>query len=174
MSNNNVSMKFINDIVGQTKKDSDIIQILKGAHVQLCDNDHFYHKWTKKHKDFLTTEYCSHNSLKQHYRIQSDTIPEILFGTSKIGTWVQLENYPASDPMHLIDYFKYILSGKNRGPFGSSTSTDKKPLVLKRRKSPRKCIRKYTKDRTDTILNLLSNKRHKKYMKKRINARIKK
>lgn len=177
----NATIEILNDIICQTKNDEEIIHILKGAYVQLKDNGTFYVLWTRRYKDFLTTESCSHNSIKQHYRIRSVVVPEILFGLSKKGTWIQLENYPASNPMHLIDYVRYKISGKNIGPFGSSTYIETNPLII--RKSSRK-IKRINKIKSNSIskkhvmnfgselTSVFKNKNNQKYIKKRIFSRL--
>ncbi len=183
----NATIEILNDIIGQTENDEEIIHILKGAHVQFIDNNFFYNFWTPRYKDFLTTENCSHNSTNQYYRIRSVLVPEILFGTSKKGTWVQLENHsgaPEDFLLHFIDYMRYVISGKNRGPFGSSTYIDKNPLIIKR-KTPRKSIKRIKRIKSNKIarrhiesfgkelVNVIKDKKHKIYIKKRINSRLK-
>jgi hypothetical protein len=134
---NKITLAVIKDVIKhlnniQTK------EFLKGAHIQFIDNHYYYNKWTKKYPGYLKKSYSSHKSTRKQYRVRSAKIPEILIGTKRKGTWIQLERTPVTKPVgHFIDYIAYTITGDNQGPYGSSKYTEKNPIIIKLSKRSR-------------------------------------
>ncbi|MBN9378470.1 MAG: hypothetical protein BGO14_08235 [Chlamydiales bacterium 38-26] len=90
----------------------------------------------------------SHQSHGPQYRISLKNFRECLFSKKAIKTafrdlngrqiykqvtWIQLENYSTRLEElipHILDYVKFVLTGRNQGPFGSSQFTEHNPLQL--------------------------------------------
>lgn len=114
-------------------------EILLGAHVLLDDEGEAYGKWSTELSQ-AKEGISSHPSNGKQYRVQGELIKELLFSKremdNKVYTWFQLENHPVSIGhifRHAVDYLSYKIDGQNRGPDGSSSHTDKKPLQLKKK-----------------------------------------
>lgn len=167
---------IIIDIIsyGKNLKLENLLEIFKGAHVIIKnDNSFFYKRWKK-----LSTSYTgikvtsSHSSIKKQLVISGGTLGkysknkegfQILIGVSdkfkKNSTWLQIERsalFHKDDILkgfinlvnHMMDFVMYTITDKNIGPNGKSKYTDIKPLII-------------------TLYDDYENeKRRKKYMKK--------
>lgn len=121
-------------------------EIINGAHVVLLDEGEQYHRWEveleRKH-----TRTSSHDSTHDQYAIRGRFVSELLFSRAERAvdtsgqkhqvTWFQIEGHPinsvASFVLHMRDYFRYRVTGKNQSPYGSSRFTEANPLILRRR-----------------------------------------
>lgn len=118
--------------------DHQLQEIFMGAHVRLDDNGQLYDEWVKKIPDASKkSRISSHPSNAKQYGVRGPLVKELLFSRIKEGekdyTWFQLENHPVSFGhiiRHMIDFFKYRLTGMQQGPDGSSKATHFKPLVI--------------------------------------------
>lgn len=117
-----------------------IAAILMGGHVRLEDEGQTYEKWTAKIQN-KNQRISSHPSHGQQYGVRGPLVKELLFSRiedndGKVYTWFQLENHPVSFGhviRHMVDYARYRLTRMNQGPYGSSTATDARPIILKRK-----------------------------------------
>ncbi len=116
-------------------------EILKGAHVLLEDDGKTYGIWEEKLRT-QKSRISSHASDKdaKQFEVKGPLVKAFLYSIITMNhvkfTWFQMENNPLSFGhifRHGLDYFKYKLTGCNQGPYGSSTATDKLPILLKRR-----------------------------------------
>lgn len=113
-------------------------EILLGAHVRLDDEGKTYEEWIEK-LDTKQSRFSSHPSTKTQYGVRGSLIKELLFShtidaNGKSYTWFQLENHPVSFGhiiRHMMDYFMYMMTNQNQGPYGSSAATDRAPIILK-------------------------------------------
>lgn len=118
--------------------DEQLQEIFMGAHVRLNDNGQLYDEWIKKIPDeSKQSRLSSHPSDAQQYGVRGPLVKELLFSRIKENdkdyTWFQLENHPMSFGhiiRHMIDFFKYKLTGSQQGPDGSSKATHFKPLLI--------------------------------------------
>lgn len=136
-------------------------RLLKGAYFIIRDNGIFYNKWkvhSKNIKRSIFKHSSSHDSCNKTYRIGKNKICNIngyinhnfdcVIGTicctdkhnsksshKHCDTWFQFEktrvNSIKNKLKHSIDYIQYIFTGKNIGPFGKSSYTEKNPIFLK-------------------------------------------
>lgn len=80
----------------------------------------------------------SHQSDRTQYGIpEGSVVSTLLIGSVQGRVWLQLEgsvwdpfHVPLSSVCHVIDYIQYKLTGRNVGPLGSSSHTDKNPLLV--------------------------------------------
>lgn len=113
-------------------------EILLGAHIRLNDGGLAYTKWSEKVVN-KQSRISSHPSNTTQFGVRGALVKELLFSQTKetdgnTYTWFQLENHPVSlghIVRHMIDYFKYRMTNKNQGPYGSSAATDCSPILLK-------------------------------------------
>lgn len=115
-----------------------LTEILKGAHLRLYDHGFMYQKF----KPVGTERISSHPSTLEQFSIRGNFGKEWLFGIKlpendnevEQFTTMQLERHDMNSlfaaALHVATYFKYLISGKNQGPYGSSIYTDKNPLEL--------------------------------------------
>jgi len=108
-------------------------EIFRGAHVRICDKGARYCDW--KTLPTADTRRSSHRSDGDQYHVDGPLSHTILFGKFSGWTWLQLEGSPIQDLVSLIghgwDYLKYLRSGDNQGPYGSSPHAENNnPLVL--------------------------------------------
>lgn len=139
-------MKLINALFDHFDiRTGQLREILNGAHVILLDHGEFYHLWKSEYPN--TPRSSSHFSFQPQFSIKGSVVSEMLVGTRPLPltlqffdpekgphTWFQLERSEitgfSSFLAHMKDYFWYIWSGKQQGPFGSSPYTDKEPMIL--------------------------------------------
>lgn len=117
-------------------------EFLKGAYIKLEGVDPYNELRSLPGVSEGTSSHQSHGA---QYRISLKNFRECLF--SKITepaelngrwiyknvTWIQLENYSTRLEElipHILDYVKFVLTGRNQGPFGSSEFTEHNPLQL--------------------------------------------
>jgi hypothetical protein len=110
-------------------------ELLMGAHIWLKDEGRSCTEWSKL--PGIKKRISSHRSDGQQYGVRGTLIKELLFTSlTEKGikyTSLQFENNPTSFGFilrHTIDYFKYKISSLNQGPYGSSSITDRKPLII--------------------------------------------
>jgi hypothetical protein len=101
--------------------------ILSGAHVTIFDFGHRYKYW--KGLRSAHTRRSSHSSDAPQYHVDGPLSHTILFGKLGAWTWLLLEGHPQGLG-HVIDWFKYSITHKNQGPYGSSSYTDNRPLRI--------------------------------------------
>lgn len=132
-------------------------EFYKGAYIFMADGGHAYEQWT--HSSLTLTDrdgWSSHFSIDPQHSYNSTLFGEMLFGTCELngekGTWLQLEAYSTDWnylPMHLYTYAYHKITGENVGPYGTSSFTEKNPLVLNDEQS----IHVLTEQATD-VLNI--------------------
>lgn len=113
-------------------------EILKGAHVHLKDGGKAYFHWLKEVKN-KHTRVSSHPASDKQFAVRGEFVKELLFSKLDDCTWFQLEGSPVSFgnvTTHMIDYFKYKITGRNQGPYGSSKYTHNDPLILTPKYTP--------------------------------------
>jgi hypothetical protein len=114
-------------------------EILCGAHVRLEDSGEFYNKW--KELPHAHARISSHDHIPdfKQYGLAGDWFHEILFGIvmdqEKPKTFFQLEATPWKSGIsnrvgHTVDAIKYVVSGKNIGPYGKSAFVEKAPIRI--------------------------------------------
>ena len=108
-------------------------EILRGAHVRICDKGARYDDW--KTLPTADTRSSSHKSDGDQYHVDGPLAHTILFGKFGGWTWLQLEGHPIYDVVsffgHMIDYINYKRTGENQGPYGSSPHAENHdPLVI--------------------------------------------
>src|SRR5262245_22000154 len=108
-------------------------EIFRGGFVRICDKGARYDDW--KTLPTAKTRDSSHDSDGDQYHVDGRLAHTILFGKFSGWTWLQLESHPIYDVVniigHLADYFRYLNSGKNQGPYGTSTHAEKHdPLII--------------------------------------------
>lgn len=129
--------EIFNNLITQFEiPESQLHEILKGAHVRLDDDGQMYQSWIKKISG-KKQRISSHPADTVQYGIRGPVVKELLFSciteNDKKYTWFQLENHPVTFGhilRHMLDYFKYKLTKENQGPYGSSKATDKTPLLI--------------------------------------------
>lgn len=118
------------------KNRGEMAQILQGAHVCVTDTEGSFYDFFK-HLPGVWTRISSHQSDREQFGIpEGRVISTVLVGTLNNSTWFQLEADPW-DPrhnfrgsfFHVLDYLEYRFTGRNIGPLGTSSSTDRRPLV---------------------------------------------
>ncbi len=118
----------------------DIDEMLRGAHIRVDDKGKLYKKW--KDLEGAHERISSHPHVidSKQYGIRGPWFHEILFGIveeeGKKKTFLQFENTPWSEGLsnrvgHSKDAIKYVLTGKNVGPYGMSEHVDKNPLHIR-------------------------------------------
>ncbi|MFJ1269403.1 hypothetical protein ACD661_12625 [Legionella lytica] len=116
-------------------------EILNGGHLNWEDDGKFYEELVKNFNSSINRRISSHHSVVQQYSLSYPISKEVLFGVKEDSegrkrTWMQFEKHDTKNLLniilHLIDYIKYRITGKNIGPFGSSEHTDSNPLVVTR------------------------------------------
>ena len=110
-------------------------EMLQGAYIIVEDDGKLYKKWSKKRgiKQRISSHYSKDIEYESKLNTRIHCSAVILFGTTKNGnTWFQIEK-TTNDCIikHTIDYFDYVISGRNIGVYGSSKYTENKPLKLK-------------------------------------------
>ncbi len=118
----------------------DVLQeMLNGGHLNLDDDGKFYNELVTHFSLSISKRVSSHHSVTQQYSLSYPISKEVLFGVTEDAegrkrTWVQFEKHNTKNLLniilHLIDYLKYRITGKNIGPFGSSEHTESNPLVV--------------------------------------------
>lgn len=134
-----IEQKFLIDLLTKYEiSNEQLQQILKGAHVRLEDNGKQYNEWTKAFAQDIKPRISSHASTATQYGYSGPAIRELLFSKNKekgkTYTWFQLEKHPVAFGhiiRHTIDFFKYKLTGKQQGPYGSSAATDQRPIYIR-------------------------------------------
>ncbi|CAM4469384.1 MAG: hypothetical protein LEGION0403_FIIPPAGN_00268 [Legionella sp.] len=114
-------------------------EMLNGGHLNLEDDGKLYDELVKHFNSSISKRISSHHSIAQQYSLSYPISKEVLFGVTEDSegrkrTWMQFEKHNTKNLLniilHLIDYIKYRITGKNIGPFGSSEHTDSNPLVV--------------------------------------------
>ncbi len=115
-------------------------ELFKGAYIFIPDNGFTYELLTSHEPDKLINRNSSssHHSLEPQYGFSGHLVGQCLFGTNVVGeekgTWFQLEAY-GTDFLHiaghLYTYVKYLYTGYNQGPHGSSPHTEANPILVK-------------------------------------------
>lgn len=118
----------------------DILQeMLNGGHLNMEDGGKFYDELVRNFNSSISKRISSHHSVAQQYSLSYPISKEVLFGVTEDAegrkrTWMQFEKHNTKNLLniilHLIDYIKYRITGKNIGPFGSSEHTDSNPLIV--------------------------------------------
>jgi hypothetical protein len=135
----------LKDLIDSSKRDQwdkCLKKILKGAYVVIVDGGYMYNQWEANCEN-KQTRVSSHESNSIQYGIRGKVFKEVLFskkvmelpnGTLKEVTWLQMERYPTKLGyfiLHLWTWVLYKITGKNQGPYGSSSHTEKSdPLVI--------------------------------------------
>lgn len=133
---NETEQNIVNYILENYKLDTEQMkQILGGAHVRLDDGGKAYDVWKRDLGG--DQRISSHDSEGTQLGLRGYFVKELLYAkvkdNDKTYTWFQLEKNPVSLGnilRHTADYLRYCYSGKNQGPYGVSSYTDKNPLVL--------------------------------------------
>ncbi len=154
-----VEKRVMQDILSHIDDPEVLVHFLCGAHIEFrdeagnTDSMQYYTKWQEENKKlhWYMERHSSHKSTNQQVGLNGKILGHILIGTrtdpqsGQSYTWVQLENNPSGtlrqlilspvrfllqSLLHLLDYIKYKVSGKNIGPHGRSDYTEKNPLKL--------------------------------------------
>ena len=109
--------------------------LLRGAYVLLQDGGAVYADYVRDG----TTRASSHRSSRPNYELplSGATHAVLLVGLSNEGTWIQSERHSAlgwDSPLHLADYVRYGLTGRNQGSTGESSYTEQTPMRLRRKR----------------------------------------
>ncbi len=114
-------------------------EILKGGHIKFEDNGSFYNELVEEFNTNLQPRISSHKSSAQQFSLSGPVIKEVLFGVTVDGngkekTWMQFEKNNTKTLLnlilHLFDYIKHKLTGKNIGPYGDSVFTENNPFII--------------------------------------------
>lgn len=100
-------------------------EILSGAHVRIFDMGARYDAW--KQLPSARPRLSSHRSDGPQFHVDGPLVHTVLFGRIGNKSWMQLEGHPQGVG-HFIDYFKYGITQKNQGPYGSSGHVENRPL----------------------------------------------
>lgn len=107
-------------------------EVMRGAHVELVDGHAAYHTWRTLRT--AKSRASSHQSDGTQYQVSGPFSKAILFGKRRDVTWLQLEGHPWSGVKsrlgHVADFFRYKVTGKNQGPYGSSRYVENYPLRI--------------------------------------------
>lgn len=123
-------IKILADVMRITSAQQYFGEVMRGAHVEIVDGHAAYHAWrtlrTSKSRS------SSHQSDGTQYQVVGPFCHTILFGKRRDVTWLQLEEHPwggvKNGILHAVDFVQYKISGKNQGPYGSSSYVEKHPL----------------------------------------------
>lgn len=116
-------------------------EMLKGGHLKLNDHGEFYHELLTEFRCTLHKRKSSHQSTVQQYSFSGPVLKEVLLGVSEDqsgekSTWIQFERHHTKTIidfiLHVFDYIKYLLTGKNIGPYGSSNHTENNPMIIRK------------------------------------------
>ena len=141
---------FLKSPLGQTLDESifkdHLQEFLAGAHIVLTDGGEFFEKVFEHSKNtaHLSRRYSLHYSPfepQYSFSIKKFNVREVLIGKSVLSSgevisWIQAEKHScrsfAQQYWHTIDALIYVMAFRsyNIGPFGLSTYTSSKPLVL--------------------------------------------
>lgn len=114
-------------------------EVMRGAHVELVDGHAAYHVWRTLRS--AKSRASSHQSDGTQYQVSGPFAKAILFGKRRDVTWLQLEGHPWSGVKnrvaHIADFVRYKVTGKNQGPYGSSSYVEKSPLRIELPAKPR-------------------------------------
>lgn len=107
-----------------------INEIKNGAYIVVPDNGALYYKFKDRGTQRL---YCEHYSEICPYdipgKIQEEIVSSILVGINT-NTWFQWEGSKPCSCKHLSDWFQYMYTGFNQGPYGQSKYTESNPYNL--------------------------------------------
>lgn len=118
-------------------EDDQIVEILKGAHVQIADQGMLYDKWKQlKHiQERVVTH--SHRENSSQCCLTGAIFREVVFGVvekyEQTMTFFRMEGIlrtPAFSIAHCIDSLKCAITGKSTVPSSSSPHTDKNPINI--------------------------------------------
>ena len=99
-----------------------------GTCFQLDDKGSLYS--ILKEEEMCDTPSCSsHASTGNQYRCKELGYP-LLFATSELGTWFQLERYPITHPCHVCTCCIFKCCAVNTGPTGTSWQTPDQPRLM--------------------------------------------
>lgn len=134
----NDELLVLNTIMNMDVEEDVIVEFLKGGHLVIQDNGEFYKKFTEECQKLTNrSNKSSHKSDAPQYSLEGPFVKECLFGTRTVDgqtcTWIQLERHttkPRDLFGHMSDYFKYVVSKMNQGPYGCSPYTEAKPLFI--------------------------------------------
>jgi hypothetical protein len=103
-------------------------EIFRGAHVRIFDMGARYDDW--RQLPTASARRSSHRSDGAQYHVDGPLVHTVLFGRIGSWTWLQLEGNPQG-LHHVVDFFKYKVTGKNQGPYGSSGAVDSRPVTVR-------------------------------------------
>ena len=101
------------------------MQIKKGAYVIVKDKGNIYN--TFFHQGTIRA-WCEHASENSVYDVPG-TVGNVLIGMNK-DTWIQWERSEYCSCNHLYDWLRFICSHKNQGPYGETSRTEHRPLII--------------------------------------------
>ena len=110
------------------------VDTLRGSHVVIEDGGARYEQWKALGTPRTSSHYGDVKPAPQQYEIDFPGVGPMLFGKDGKGnTWFQFEGHSIKDVVpHVLDFFKYKLTGQNIGPAGSSPHAEKNdPLRVK-------------------------------------------
>lgn len=121
---------ILSDILSIWSANDWLTDILGGAHVRIFDNGQKYIDWKGLHA--AKGRPSSHAADAPQFSVDGPFCHSILFSKFGSYSWVQLENTPFHGQLagHATDYVKYVGSGENVGPYGTSHYTEDMPLDL--------------------------------------------
>src|SRR5262249_53085431 len=97
-------------------------------HVRIFDFGSRYEAW--KGLPSASRRRSSHHSEGDQFHVNGPLVHTVLFGKIANRTWMQLEGHPQGFG-HVIDWFKYSITGENQGPYGSSHHVENRPIEIK-------------------------------------------
>lgn len=108
-----------------------------GAHVVISDPDASAYEFLI-HRPGAHRRISSHASDEPQFGIpEGRVVRTLLVGRLENASWFQLEGSswnpsqkPGASLGHVLDTIEYVITGRNVGPLGTSSHTDKEPLKL--------------------------------------------
>jgi len=113
--------------------DYELTEIKNGAYVIVEDNGHLYRKYAE---EGVMRFWCEHASELAVYDIDGHDEDENVFGNILMGTrptghtWFQWERSKCWSLEHLFDWFRFLCTKKNQGPYGVSGRTEHNAIVI--------------------------------------------
>ena len=117
-------------------------EMLKGGHLIIKDGGKLYEQLKQESKDQgvfrkrISSHHKGRDPSKHDIGIDTETFGELLIGVTKEGdTYMQFEGAAVTDLLsfikHMLDYFKYIITGRNQGLLGDSMHTEHhNPIIV--------------------------------------------
>ncbi len=132
------ALTVLADLVDEGLTHDQLVELLEGGHL-LVPGHGLLDRWAQLSGAHPRTsshyhQAHEHPAYGRQYGLAGPFVHEVLFGPGPHGTtFVQLERAAPSRvhlAEHIWDWVEYRATGRNQGPYGSSTATDRRPVRI--------------------------------------------